>query len=74
VAGITGLAVLSAPLLAGLPDGPVLAGKLILVPALYLGFLYAAEREQLLSGVRMIRSLLPNKDKPDSTEESRAVR
>jgi PST family polysaccharide transporter len=58
VAGITALAVAAAPLLAGIPDPWVLAVKLIAIPVLYAGFLYATEREQLLAGVRMIRSLL----------------
>jgi O-antigen/teichoic acid export membrane protein len=57
VAGITGLAVLLSPALAGYPDPWLLAGKLILVPILYTGFLYATEREQLLTGFQMIRSL-----------------
>jgi O-antigen/teichoic acid export membrane protein len=58
VAGITGLAIAAAQSLDGVPDPWVLAGKLILIPALYMGFLYAVEREQLLAGVRMIRGLL----------------
>jgi hypothetical protein len=58
VAGITGLAIAAAQRLDGVPDPWALAGKLILIPALYTGFLYAVEREQLLTGVRMIRGLI----------------
>lgn len=58
VAGIAGLALAASPGLAGIPDPWTLAGKLILIPILYTGFLYTAEREQLLTGVRMIRGLL----------------
>jgi len=58
VVGITGLALAAAPWLDELPDPWSLAAKLIAIPALYAGFLYAAERDQLLTGVRMIRGLV----------------
>ena len=58
VVGITVLAVLAAPAMRGLADPWSLALKLTAVPALYAGFLYLVERDQLLTGVRMIRGLL----------------
>jgi len=38
-----------------------LAGKLALIPLVYAGVLWLAEREQILRGVELIRSLLPNR-------------